>query len=535
MTPARCILLLAVLSIALSAKDEATRHGYLKKLLQTRPLMGRATSTSVSLSLLTHIHIPVLFKARICEEQLPLEKDQSSGCTVGWKWLHLKAAGTRNEVVIIHASLDATSSGSFLSSDGYSFKTSPTPSHHFFDMVIQGLRPNQSYLWELDVDPVDHSSVKSERYDGRFVTQRTAGRSFLFDIFADSHFPSEQFSGDIDSWGFSVQFVAEEATLQEQEFMDIANNMNNDRPDFVVQLGDPFDLHTLGFMPALSRTQAALAHLYARCLISRLNQCGAMFQVLGNWEGESGCHPELKRSNAIWARKLYQINPRRETYEVNGKGSADENYYAFEWGDMLGVVLDVKRYTPTCHMFGNTMDGKKVGRPDTFSLGRDQMTFLEQVLKSSHHAYKFVFIHHPVGGKAGDEDNSIYGRGGGNAAYVGEQRQVHELMLKEGVQVLFHGHDHVFTDIVVDGIHYALTGTTCAPWRFERETTGYTKYWTTSGHTRVRVGTALARVEFVARNGTVLHSFDVKPNHSRLSHRPRPVHAAHQLPGLRRR
>ena len=34
-------------------------------------------------------------------------------------------------------------------------------------------------------------SVKSERYDGRFVTQRTAGRSFLFDIFADSHFPSE--------------------------------------------------------------------------------------------------------------------------------------------------------------------------------------------------------------------------------------------------------------------------------------------------------------------------------------------------------
>ena len=43
----------------------------------------------------------------------------------------------------------------------------------------------------------------------------------------------------------------------------------SDRPDFVVQLGDPFDLHTLGFMPALSRTQAALAHLYARCLISR--------------------------------------------------------------------------------------------------------------------------------------------------------------------------------------------------------------------------------------------------------------------------
>ena len=34
--------------------------------------------------------------------------------------------------------------------------------------------------------------------------------------------------------------------------------------------------------------------------LSRLNQCGAMFQVLGNWEGESGCHPELKRSNAIW-------------------------------------------------------------------------------------------------------------------------------------------------------------------------------------------------------------------------------------------
>lgn len=53
---------------------------------------------------------------------------------------------------------------------------------------------------------------------------------------------------------------------------------------------------------------------------------------------------------------------------------------------------------------------------------------------------------------------------------------VHDMMLKYGVQILFYGHDHVFTDMVVDGIHYALLGSAGAPWRFGTAETGYEKY-----------------------------------------------------------
>jgi len=88
---------------------------------------------------------------------------------------------------------------------------------------------------------------------------------------------------------------------------------------------------------------------------------------------------------------------------------------------------------------------------------------------------------------------------------------VHELMRETGVQVLFYGHDHVFTDMVVDGIHYALPGTTSAPWRFDGSETGYEEYWSDSGHGRVSVTPERLRVEFVNLEGDVLHSFEVPP------------------------
>ena len=116
-----------------------------------------------------------------------------------------------------------------------------------------------------------------------------------------------------------------------------------------------------------------------------------------------------------------------------------------------------------------------------------------------------------AGGNGGDEENSAYGRGGGRAAGVGEQAWVHGLMRAHGVQVFFYGHDHVFTDMVVDGIHYTLPGTTSAPWRFDGSETGYETYWTDSGHGRVQVTPERLRVEFVNSEGEILHAFDVRP------------------------
>ena len=60
-------------------------------------------------------------------------------------------------------------------------------------------------------------------------------------------------------------------------------------------------------------------------------------------------------------------------------------------------------------------------------------------------------------------------------------------MLRHGVQVFFYAHDHVFADMVVDGIHYTLPGSAGAPWKFNELETGYDQYWPDSGHARVEV------------------------------------------------
>jgi hypothetical protein len=72
------------------------------------------------------------------------------------------------------------------------------------------------------------------------------------------------------------------------------------------------------------------------------------------------------------------------------------------------------------------------------------------------------------------------------------------------VQVFFYAHDHVFTDMVVDGIHYLLPGSAGAPWKFDSSQTGYTHYWPDSGYARVSVAPDSAEIDLVSSDGNVL-------------------------------
>ena len=84
-------------------------------------------------------------------------------------------------------------------------------------------------------------------------------------------------------------------------------------------------------------------------------------------------------------------------------------------------------------------------------------------------------------------------------------------MKRHGVQIFFYGHDHVFVDDVVDGIHYTLPGSCGAPWKFTKAETGYERYWTDSGHARLEVSSAKATVTFVNLAGKAFHAFTVLP------------------------
>jgi hypothetical protein len=138
---------------------------------------------------------------------------------------------------------------------------------------------------------------------------------------------------------------------------------------------------------------------------------------------------------------------------ISQGGGTDHDYYGFTWGDVLFLALNVTGYTLTDQAIGS-----KIGRADDWILGERQSAWLLEQLSYSKQKWKLILIHHTVGGNAGDDLNTRYGRGGGRAARVAEQAQIHALMKQFGVQALFYGHDHVFTDEVVDGIHYVCAG-----------------------------------------------------------------------------
>ena len=159
-------------------------------------------------------------------------------------------------------------------------------------------------------------------------------------------------------------------------------------------------------------------------------------------------------------------------------------------------------YTPSCHLLDTYP-----GLPDDWTLGDAQMEWLRTTLENSTSKWRFLLIHHPVGGNGGNDVDSAYGRGGGRAAHVGEQEVVHELMQQHGVQTMFYGHDHVFTDMVVDDIHYSLPGSAGAIWLFTENETGYTQYWADSGWARVDVTPDDVHVQFLDVSGEQLYDY----------------------------
>ncbi len=332
-------------------------------------------------------------------------------------------------------------------------------------------------------------------YAGSAQTQRPPGQPFTFALIADTHIePRDPVPADEDV-GADVFGAMEQTMLQ------VMPAVRAVAPDFLMNLGDLLDYHLFGFnAPPPDSTWARLGYLNYRRLLGDATADAAHFTVIGNWDGESGCNTPAEIARSTSQRRLYTPGPSPETYPEGG--SPNQDYYAFTWGDALFVVLNVMTYTPTCHLLDY-----EPGVPDDWTLGPAQLDWLQRTLAAATSKWRFLFIHHTVGGAAGDAADTAYGRGGGQAAYVGEQARVHALMLQYGVQIFFYAHDHVFTDMVVDGVHYTLPGSAGAPWKFDESQTGYTQYWTDSGFARVDVSPDRVHVDFISTTGQSVDSF----------------------------
>jgi len=374
-----------------------------------------------------------------------------------------------------------------------------TPAPDIGQWALTGLQPGHRYAYEIFCD--DAAAAQSglacaqPLYAGSAATARAPGTAFTFAVMADSHIEPR------DPLPPGSTIVPDGFGYMESTLHAVTADIAAADPDFVIDQGDLLDYHLFGFnTPPPDASWARLGYLNFRRMMGDTLGRAAHFGVIGNWDGESGCNTAGEIGRSLSQRLLYLPGPAPTTYAEGG--STNQDYYAFTWGDALFVVLNVMTYTPTCHLLGNDP-----GLPDDWTLGATQLAWLEQTLASATSKWRFLFIHHTVGGNAGNDIDSAYGRGGGRAAHVGEQAVVHDLMMRYGVQIFFYAHDHVFEDMVVDGIHYTLPGSAGAPWKFDSSTTGYENYWPDSGYGRVAVRPDGVTVEFVAMGGTVLSRF----------------------------
>ncbi len=376
-----------------------------------------------------------------------------------------------------------------IKSSDYSQKTntfanvSNTPDE--VDMV--GLLPNTKYFYRLRYK-LKTATTFLATSEYTFQTQRSKGETFSFTIEADEHLYDKK----------GIRSLYE---------ICLANQLS-DKPDFMLSLGDTFgDDHTPD--ATTSNDMKALHKDYLQYL-GKLCHSVPFFFCLGNHEGESGYYLKQNPPNniatyaTIW-RKFYYPNPIPNDFysgnmvsEGNNMG-LPENYYAFEWGDALFVVLDVYRHC----------DVNEKPKNWEWTLGKTQYDWLKKALETSTAKQKFVFAHHNRGqGRGGIVPAKGFEWGGidGNQDKFSANRPswampIHQLMVKNGVKIFFQGHDHLFAKEQLDGLVYQETpmpSDTTYEIGMLANADAYTDVILNgSGHLRVTVSSNCVKVDFV--------------------------------------
>jgi len=384
------------------------------------------------------------------------------------------------------------------------------------EIVISGLAPNTRYYYRmLYQQPGETGWIIRDEHT--FHTQRIPGSTFTFTIIADSHM-----SGGGGSESLYVQTL---------------NNVLADNPDFHFDLGDTFWTDSVTTVAATEQK-----YLAQRAWMSIISHSAPIFIATGNHENEEGWNFDDSPSKALLsvnARKLYYPNPITDGFytgnddtlaEIDGD-HLRENYYAWEWGDALFVVIDPFQYTmikPYAGTAGGEDNDETVSNDRwDWTLGDEQYQWFKDTLEGSSATFKFVFAHHVTGGtydyvRGGAEAAPYFEWGGKNLddtwGFDTERPTwdvpIHQLMVDNGVSAFFHGHDHEYAYEQLDGVVYQLVpapSMTGYGFNLYSESDPYTiKVLPNSGHLRVTVSPTQATVDYVATSdGTVNYSYDI--------------------------
>jgi len=459
-------------------------------------------------------------------------------------------------VVVANTAIEAyvkygTSSGNYTKSTAAVNQVANEPT----EIVMDGLSSNTKYYYRL-VYTSDGGTTWVNRDEHSFHTQRPPGSTFTFTIVSDSHFG--QYGGQ----------TANELALYTQTLQ----NVEQDNPDLYLDLGDTFAMDPSPLGTGMTEAEADHAYVIQRPYLGQICHSIPFLLAIGNHENEEGWNfddvftsPDKSLAIVgIKARKKYFPNPIPDDFYTGNtdplptefvaaypnlppEENFHEDYFALEWGDALFVVLDPFHYSKTWPSEGNSyggegQDGEVSGDRWDWTLGIEQYLWFKNTLEKSNATYKFVFSHHVTGG------STVYGRGGISAAPYfewggynadgtwgwntkrpaseGWDIPIHQLMVKNGVSAYFHGHDHIYSYEVLDGIVYLecpKPDDTAYDW--DDYTYGYNEnlypdgyVLPNSGHMRVTVTPTVTTVDYVrsylpgdGTNREIGHSFTINP------------------------
>ncbi len=356
------------------------------------------------------------------------------------------------------------------------------------ELVIDGLQANSRYYYRFH-----WRSTGAKRFDSSpeysFHTARSPGSTFTFTMTADSHL-DEHTSPDV--------------------YLQALTNIRADKPDFHIDLGNLFmtDKHA-------GRDEAAKQYLAQRYYLGQIGSSTPIFLALSTHDGENPRYDDGSSDClAVWAcmmRTRYFPNPVPDSFYTGDNApkphcGLPQDYYAWQWGDALFVVLDPFRYST--RQRGGGGDGW------AWSLGLPQYRWLEQTLARSRATFKFVVIHNLLCGdqaaRGGVEVAAFNEWGGKNRDgsdgfkehRPGWDVPVHQLLVRNHVAAVFKAHDNFYARQELDGIVYLMVSQPSFAGNDrirDLENYGYKRgvFLGNSGHVRVVVAPDKATVEYV--------------------------------------
>lgn len=377
-----------------------------------------------------------------------------------------------------------------------------------------------------------------------FRTQRKPGRTFTFDVQGDSHPERLGKMYDPDLFAQTLNLVVKDA------------------PDFYFLMGDDFSIERL--IERGSKSQSAVDAIYAhqRGFLGLVGRSTPLMLVNGNHEQAAKYLLDGSANNfAVLAGKartnFFPLPAPGGIYTGNSQPVDHigllRDYYAWEWGDALFVVIDPYWHSdvPVDNQAGtkaprrdagrggdaappaeNNSDARRAPRGKNdggdqvdveqppnrqgkgnrdlwqITLGEAQYQWLSKTLHQSTAKFKFVFSHHVSGtGRGGVEVAGLYEWGGKDRRGIDRfsqmrpkwEKPIHDLLRDTGVTIYFQGHDHLYAHQELDGVTYQTCPNPADPTftAFNAQAYKSGDIFPNSGHLRVTVSPDSAKVEYV--------------------------------------